>query len=151
MELNKNNTKLIEYGIGAAIIYFGIINPLLKKLGVKTTTQEDTAQKQKTTAYSGGSTTYWNPNYWKSIDNAMLLTYSSTNDLMKQIYNAKGLFVDNEPAVYGAFKQLKYKTQVSWLADNFFKTYGKDIFGFLDSFLSDKELAVVTQITDNLQ
>jgi len=46
--MNKETEKLLIYGGIIALAYFGIINPLLKKFGVKKTTEEkETEQKNK--------------------------------------------------------------------------------------------------------
>ncbi len=65
---------------------------------------------------------YFDPDWYKqflSKGNPLILTESTSKQYSETIYNAMGIFNDNENAVYGVFEQLKTKSQVSWLAKKF--------------------------------
>jgi len=89
---------------------------------------------------------YFSPNYWPTIPGAMLTTVTFANAWCKTVYDAKGIFNDDEAAVYGAFQSLKYKTQVSWMAFNFYKNYQVSLSGYLQNFLNTEELAKVSDL-----
>jgi len=93
----------------------------------------------------------FSPNYYKQFGNAHLLTVASARGLNKIIFDAKGYFNDDEAAVYGVFGQLTYKTQVSFLADQFFLVYKQSLYGFLQNMFNDKELAQVAIIVNKLK
>ena len=93
----------------------------------------------------------FSPNYYKGFSSAHLLTVASAQAIAKVIYDAKGLFNDNEAAIYGAFQALTYKTQVSFLAEVFFNIYKQSLYGFLQNVLNTEELAQVATIVNKLK
>lgn len=128
----QEDSKIILYAGGLAILYFGVIRPILKKLGIQQTQEEKEAAqaiiKQENTPNNENP---FSSIYWKNVRGAQLIDVASTDRLNRRIYNAMGYFSDDESAVYSVFTQLKYKTQVSWLADNFQRLYKIDLFDFL--------------------
>lgn len=93
----------------------------------------------------------FSPNYYKGFGSAHLLTVASAQNIAKIIYDAKGLFNDDEAAIYGAFQALSYKTQVSFLAEVFFNQYKQSLYGFLQNVLNETELAQVANIISKLK
>lgn len=65
-----------------------------------------------------------------------------------QIWDAKGIFKDEEDAVFGVFRKLKSKMEVSFFADYFYSQKKRDLYGFLTTFLNAKELATLYRIID---
>jgi len=116
------------YGGGLLIVYFGILRPILEKFGLATSQAEQQVINQQNLPNNKNA---FSPVYWKTIPNAKLITRNYTNGLCKRIYDAMGFFSDDEPAVFSVFAQLKYKTQVSWLADVFQQNYKIDLLDFL--------------------
>ena len=51
----------------------------------------------------------------------------------KIIYEADGIIENDQSAVVGVFRSLKYKADVSKLADAFFVMYNQDLYSFLTS------------------
>ena len=68
--------------------------------------------------------------------------------LVNKIHDAKGLFNDDEDAVYNFFRKLETKMQVSATAHFFKQTFGVDLSQYLDSFMSAEELQKVSEIVD---
>lgn len=123
------NTLLI---IGAfAIAYFGIINPLLKKLGVKQTPEGkliDDLEKMD------NKDNPFSPVFLRSLkagSKVTLLKSDIKKALAKRIYDALGYFSDDEAAVISAFRTLKTQSQVSDLATAFGTIYKTDLFDFI--------------------
>lgn len=66
------------------------------------------------------------------------------------IYNAAGVFNDDEDAVYSAFSMLKSKAELSLLADYFQRLYKKSLFEYIQSFLNAEELSNVNDVVSKL-
>lgn len=79
-----------------------------------------------------------------------LLTTSGAHALAARIKKAKGIFNDNELAVYSAFKTVRNKAQVSQLAETFQREYGMDLVEYLREFMNEKELARVFELVEIL-
>lgn len=93
----------------------------------------------------------FSPNYWQGKPGAQITTVGYAATWCKQVYDAKGLFNDDEAAIYGAFAALKYKTQVSWMAYNFYQIYKVDLYGYLKNFLNTSELANIAGIISKMK
>lgn len=100
---------------------------------------------------------HFSPLYWKKQykgKSASLLTIVTTNRLIKNIEDGIGIFSDSPEMILGAFRTLKFKTQVSWLADNWQKKHGSDLQAWLSDRLdTDKQREAyleILSITKNL-
>jgi hypothetical protein len=124
----QDNSKLLLYGGGLIIVYFGILKPLLEKLGIAKSQADQQLINQQNLPNNKNP---FSPIYWKTVSGAKLITRNATNNLAKRIYEAMGFFSDDEPAVFSVFSQMKYKTQVSWLSDVFQQNYKMDLLDFL--------------------
>jgi hypothetical protein len=158
--MKKDNQQLLIYGGGLAILYFGIIRPILKKVGIQQSAQ-DIQQQQliNNTSITDNSSNPFSPLFWKKGGNGtQLLTVSYASSLAKRIYDAMGYFTDDEAAVISVFRLLKTKSQVSWLSDIFQKQYKTDLFNFLrkgkgllpQAGLNDNELSEIITIVQKL-
>ena len=124
--MNKQGEKIIlNVAIGAAA-YFFIVVPILKKVGVLKSDEQKTIDNALL-----GTGNAFDPKYWQTVAGAHILTDSFTNQAIDNIINAFTLFYDNYNAVLSVFKQLNYKTQVSYLAYKFNQKTGNDLLGFL--------------------
>ena len=115
----------------------------------------DTKEEKKTTADATAleQASYWNPKYATDSENGkyktmQILSSASGNSLAEKIYNSKGVFNDSEDTVFGVFNALNYKTQVSSLANWFFKKYSYDLHSYIKSFFSESELQQLKTIID---
>jgi len=121
----KDNSSLI---IGLVVIYFGynkVIKPILESVGLQKSSEELEIEKQ--TSNPGSP---WNPNYWRKVG-ATIITNSQVQKFINTIWNAPGYVYDDFDAVLGVFKQLKTKSQVSYLAHKFNEAKGKDLLNWL--------------------
>jgi hypothetical protein len=82
---------------------------------------------------------YWKPQPFTPYQNKAIA-----------IWDATGFFNDVETQIYGVFRSLKYKTEVSYIAAIFQSKYNRDLYQFLKAYLNKEELATVLQITDKL-
>lgn len=141
--------KVAVWGVGIIAVYFLVAKPILVSIGViKTKEQKDDKVASKENATSSKSA--FNPGYYKTVPGATLITRAKAEEYSKIIWDALGPWWtsgdDKEETVYGVFRQLKAKTQVSWLSEVFFKTYNRDLYGYLDQYLDDVELATVNNM-----
>jgi len=121
----KDNSSLI---IGLVVVYFGynkVIKPILESVGLQKSNEELEIEKQ--TSNPGSP---WNPNYWRK-GGATIITSAAAEKFINTIWNAPGYFSDDFDAVLGVFKQLKTKSQVSYLSDKFNQVKGKDLLSWL--------------------
>lgn len=121
----RDNSNLI---IGLVVVYFGynkVIKPLLENIGLQKSSEELEIEKQTSNPLSP-----WNPNYWRKTG-ATIITNANVNKYIDTIWNSVGYFYDDFDAVLGVFKQLKTKSQVSYLADKFNQSKSKDLLNWL--------------------
>lgn len=157
----QDDSKIILYAGGLAILYFGVIRPILQKLGIQQTVQEAEATKavQKIENTPNVDNPF-SPVYYKKFvgKTVHLFNGSTTTNLVKRLYDAMGYFSDNESEVFSVFSQMKYKTQVSWISDQFNRTYKLDLFNFLkqgkgtlpQAGLNELELQKIIKIVEAL-
>lgn len=78
---------------------------------------------------------------WLAPKSIQVLDDITAKKYAKIIKEAKGTFNDDEDAVKEVFgKKLRDKTQVASLSKAFYQTYKKDMWQFLNSFLSQSEM-----------
>lgn len=142
----KNDNKLFQTVVIVGGVYFLVVLPILKKLGIV---------KGKETApvndpFSGAAFLS------KVPTGALLLTSADAARFAKIIYNAFGLFGDDEAAVIGVFRQLKTQSQVAALAKKFNEIYKTDLLeymrngkqGIQQTYWSGLSEAIINQIKD---
>lgn len=79
----------------------------------------------------------------KSIKELSIVQAKKYAEILK---NAKGLIDDDEDAVQKVFRSLQDKTQVASISWAFYHNHKKDLWQYLRSFLSDREMK--TLVTD---
>lgn len=135
-------TDLLPIGLIAIAVVVGI--PLFKLTGIIPGRNEGNAN-----AVVGAN--YFDPKWYKTGGSGTyLLNSASATLLAKNIYDSKGYFNDDEDKLFGVFKSLKTKSQVSYLAEFFYKKYSKDLVAYLQTFLNDDEMARLKKIIDPL-
>ena len=78
---------------------------------------------------------------WVAPKGIQVLDDTSAKKLAAIIKNAKGTFNDDEDALKDVFgKKLRDKTQVASLSKAFYQLYKKDMWQYLNSFLSQSEM-----------
>lgn len=140
---------------GALAAYVFVLKPLLETLGLKDTAEEKAADRlQSQTEQSSVAQDYWRPGYFQQGAGkytVALINQSRTDALVKKLWDAQGSFNDDEEAIFAVFRELKAKSQVSWLAYNFNRKHSKDLYTWLrDSVLNSSELNTVLTITNKL-
>lgn len=135
-----------------------MVSPTLESLNLKDTKEE--TQQQKTidqVENAAGNKDYWSPNFWKlpsgqfpinNVNSVHLLKSADLDKYGKTLWYATGNINDDEEAIYGVFRQIQYKSQISFLAYYFFNKYRKDLYQYLKSYLNNSELNTLLTITN---
>lgn len=142
--------KVAMGAVAILLIYFLIVRPIMKKLGIIEDKDDKTREKQ-VQAFGTELDSPFNPNYYKNKPGALLLTRAAAVKLGDQLNDAVGFLWDDENAVYGVLRQLKTKDQLSYLADVFQTEHNADLYQLLVRNLSDSEMDVVNGIAKNLK
>lgn len=147
-------TRYVILGIVVivSIKVLGLFDRLLEMLGLKKS--EDT-QKLDEAATDPGS--WWNPTFWKSgPPGTLILKMETARQYAKRIYNAMGIFDDNEEEVKAVFRNMQTQSQASFLCDVFQQEYNIDCLNFLrggmwpKDRLSDADVNEITNYVNNL-
>jgi hypothetical protein len=68
---------------------------------------------------------------------------------IQEIWDAKGTFKDNEDTVYKIMRQMNSQFEINLFSKTFAVVKGRDLFGFLATFLNDEQLSNVHTIIKN--
>jgi len=160
----KKDTQDLLFKVGVAVaVYYFVAKPILEKLGISKTREEDQTIKDIEFASTNPNSPF-NPRYNDNQKKPyFIITSANLKKYLQTIYDAlnKGFFGDDVNAIYAVFKQLKHKTQVSYLSDAFYKTFKIDLLetikkgipGSLNprAGLNNEELKVIFDIVKNLK
>lgn len=142
--------KVVGYGVGIGAAYLLVLRPILVSVGV-IDSAKDKKRDQVESQYGTALNSAFNPQWYKTVPGAVLITRAKAEQLAEIIYDAMGWINDDEDAIYAVFRQLKAKTQVSWMADVFFQKYNADLYQYLRGRMSDSEMDIIHGIVNNLQ
>jgi hypothetical protein len=154
----KTENLLIKVGI-IGVAYFVILKPILNKLGITKSDIDRTIENQEN---KGNKENPFSPLFYKSAPPKTimkLLTIATAESYAKQLYDAMGVFGDDESKVYGVFRNLKTQSQLSFLAEIFQRKYKMDLLDYLKrgysninpaSGLNNDEMNTVLSIVNKL-
>jgi hypothetical protein len=120
-------------GLGIYILYKPI-KALFDTFGI---TQSATAEAVQQ-AQTSGSKSPFSPLYWRGITGAYLIPVAQANAKAKAIFDSITYFGNDYSKILAIFKTLNYKTQVSFLAQQFQALYKKDLLEYLRSGKSNR-------------
>lgn len=156
-QIGRNAVPLLILA-GGAIAIFKIIIPLINSVKNPTGSLNPFAdseqdKKDKEAVNVTKNENFFDPTYYQDImksNYCLILTPSGQKTYAKIIYDAKGYFNDDEAAIYGVFRALKCKTQISSLAKGFFDMYKTDLYAFLENVFNLEELGQLSEICNKL-
>lgn len=99
---------------------------------------------------------YFSPMYLANLlkkkgNRVTIFSKDALDKYVKQIYDSKRFYGDDESLFFSVLKRIQYKSQVSQIADAFAKKYKEDLAFFLsNNFLNAEELNRVYEYTDKL-
>lgn len=125
--------KYALLGTGLFLIY-----KLFRGTGLIKTASEE-ADDKKVEDIDAGKFEPLNPKLWQQLkskypkNGVMLLKQGQTNKYIYDLFRSNvSILPANKDRIFGVFNQLKYQSQVSWIADQFQKKYNKDLNTFLN-------------------
>jgi len=113
-------------GLGIYILYKPI-KALFDTFGI---TQSATSQAV-TTLQTSGTKSPFSPLYWRTVRGAHLLPLAQANAKAQAIFDAITYTGNDYAKILAIFKTLTYKTQVSFLAQQFQALYKQDLLEYL--------------------
>ena len=149
--MNKLTDKQLMILVVAGLIIFFVlgkeVKDLLKGLNpfAKSDEEKEIDKKIKDSIISNPNKNYWTSRYWQDKSKTegvqKILTKATAEEYAKRIYDALSWYPIFEDATKAeaVFKNLLYKTQVSFLSDTFQKLYKKDLLSFLIQELDSRE------------
>ena len=142
----KKDTDFTPYILPVGGLF--LLYLVLTRFGLIKTTQAETKETEQ--LFKNYFSPLYLPELMKRGGRIQVFTQRDAENVAKSIYNAKGVFNDDETALYSAIKKFKYKSQISQTADKFSKIYNKDLAYYLSTFLNSQELDRIYQYTDSL-
>ena len=141
------NTLLIVGGLGLA--YFGFLNPLLKKLGLKKDTEEIEKEQSIIKAEKDAA---FSPDYWKVAPRPKTIFGASPSaaQIAKEIKDSWGTFNDDETRIFAAVKRARTKTMFSQLVSAYRDLYKADLYNVFKDKLSESEFFTIVKYVKDL-
>ena len=137
--------------VGAYIAgYFVIGRPILKAIGILTTTPGKAETLTSEIIKKTFATTGWEAWRSKFTQAQKLELEIKVERDTKTIKDAPGFFNDNEDAVYSIFSSAPKRAYINFLAWKFERRYGKNMLAFINDFMSEKELFTLKQIIEKV-
>lgn len=141
--------------IGAALIGFNLIQKLLTSLGIWSSQDTKTLDSL---AGSSSAQNFWKPDYYLQFSSypGGNITTPQAVDMVNMITSSFGMFNDCEDCVIGIFRNLKTKSNVSFLSKVFFDQTGKDLLTYLrgglwpEDHLSDADVNTINSFLSTL-
>lgn len=142
----KDDSKIFQTVVIIGGVYFLIVMPILKRLGIVKAKELAPVND----SFSGAAFLA------KVPVGTLLLTSANAARYAKIIYDAFGLFGDDEAAVIGVFRQLKTQSQVASLAKKFNEIYKTDLLEYMrngkqgvqNTYWSGLSESIINQIKD---
>lgn len=163
-----NIVLLTGLGLGAYFIFKGgksLLSSIKQSLNIEETPTEKTSAQQYSKEPKINA---WNPNYATELQKlnkgkqVYFLTQADRTRLAQDIYDAIHIYLPVAPdsaKVLGVFAKLRYKSQVSSLAGEFYRLYQQDLLTFIDNGapffvgntgLSDQSMRKLLDYVNNL-
>lgn len=139
MQKDNETAKWIVVGVvgvtALTIAYFGIIKPIFNAVGL-TKDKDDREADKVVDKFTKEQ--YLTSIPYQELKNRVTISQTRANQLASLIYDAKGLFWDNESQAVGAIKDAFTKVNVSYVAYRFNQLYQRDLQSYLRSFLESE-------------
>lgn len=111
---------------------------------------KDQANELAQAIQEGLEAEWFSPLYWKKQTNAKVFTVASSAPMVQTIHSALSGIGTDESALFSVFQGCKYRTQVSWLADIYQKTFGHSMLADITDDLNDDELGSLFNLVKRL-
>lgn len=149
------DNKLIINGV-AMIVILGIIYLLLKRMGLIKDWAERKGDKIATEQASAlRESKYFDPKTYQEtgVSSTSLASPKKVKEWAEGIKKAFapsllrfGIWNDDEDAVYGIFREMSNKAQISQTAEKYYEMYGWDLLSVIDDYFNKEEMAFLYTI-----
>jgi hypothetical protein len=151
-----DTAKYIVFGVvGIAVLavaYFGIVKPILNNLGITRDAEDREADRNKDDIEKEQ---VLSDLLYKANPNKVTISSAKANTSALDIWNAKwgGNFglSDKEDQAVSAITGAGSLVNVSYIAYNFEKTYNRNLFAYLNSFLESENWITIDAYLKNLK
>lgn len=164
VNLSQSTQDLIVKMVLFVLFYFIFAKPVFNFLGITKSKGDRIRDKELSDPNSPFKTDYWRK-YYKTAGGSgsgKVLTVARSNQLKadaKQIYDAFGIFTDDEDKISSAIYDCKTKAEVSIMSYYFTAQYKKDLLTYLangkdlmpQNGLGDYELNIILTYVDSLK
>jgi len=142
--------------LGGYLLWRYAAKPVLETLGLKESSEDKTRQKVET---APANKDYWRPSWFRlppsqlpvpGATGLVLLNGTLVKNYTTMLLTAMAGAGTNEERIYGIFRALKYKSQVSFLAYTYYERFKSDLYQDLRYELTDSEMNTGLQITEKL-
>ena len=136
---------LIKAGVSLAAIF--LVYKIAQKLGL-IPSKDDKKEEKYLLDLQGAN--YWNYNDFlqKAPPGHALLTQAGAAAYVQDLWDATGIFNDDEEKIYGVFRAMRTQSQIAALAKRFNQLKTKDLYGYLKGYLNEAELLTLKGIID---
>ena len=136
--------KTIVYGIVVlgvvAVIYFGVLRPVAKKVGIIDTKEEKEGKKKYARLSKQQALS---PAAYKKNPEWVTISSQTAAKLASDAKSGKGLIYDNEDLGVGAVTGAGSQINVSYVAHKFQQSYGENFETFLYSYLEPEDWTTI--------
>lgn len=142
----------LGYAIGAVILIV-IIYFALRRVGLIRSAKEKREERENEQAIIELSTSdIFGPQLWRAYPVNERLSEQQAKHYAKLIEDAFGIWGwgDDESRIYGVFRDLNYKHNVSQIAWEYAREFGRDLFGDLQGALDESEMLQIKRIIETL-
>jgi hypothetical protein len=119
---------------GLAILYFGVARPVLCKLRVIDCKKQSQEDEQILQNFDNKG---FDPTYWQN--RTVTLSWDRAKQLAANVYNAGGVFNDDESAFYAVLQEAKTYANLSFIAYNFQNKYKQSLAEYYAYYLDAPE------------
>lgn len=149
----KNQVAVYVFGaiavaVVGSIVYFGLVNPILKSVGLKDSAEDKEKEKA---LEKERKENYWQQTYYENKQNLLTLNAMGANEIADGIYNSWGLFNDDESTITSVFGKIKTKSDLSYVASRYYALHKSDLLTDIEKNMSSKEVLVILKLVNKLK
>lgn len=134
-----------------SVVGLFIAYKVLQRLGIIKSSEEiKEAKELEKNLTNLESSNYWDYNKFLSTipQGTLVLSQGGASAYADDIWDAKGVFNDDEDKVFAVFRAMKTQSQVASLAKRFNQKYSKDLYTFIRGFFDDTEMITIKKLLD---
>ncbi len=155
--LNPAKNMMFFYALISIVVVIIVIS-LLRRTGILQSRLKRQLKKEKqikksavkNIAQTVNESKLYEPNYYKDFSPGRWLSDSDAEAMTKTLRKAMRFMGTNESEIFGVFRSLTDKIQVSQLADKYADIYQRDLASDLSGELNKNELYDLNQIVQSI-